>query len=60
MDHAVSSITTKYRKDGLTDEKIARKLVHLKKEDGTSYSTKDVTELGDLGLSWSYSSIRKG
>ena len=53
MDHAVSSITTKYRKDGLTDEEIARKLVHLKKEDGTSYSTKDVTELGDLGLSWS-------
>jgi hypothetical protein len=52
-DHEVASITTKYRKDGLTDEEIARKLVHLKKEDGTSYSTKDVTELGDLGLSWS-------
>jgi hypothetical protein len=53
MDHAVASITTKYRKDGLTDEEITRKLTHLKKEDGTSYSTKDVTELGDLGLSWS-------
>jgi hypothetical protein len=53
MDHAVASITTKYRKDGLTDERIARKLAHLKKEDGTHYSVEDVTELGDLGLSWS-------
>jgi hypothetical protein len=53
MDHAVASITTKYRKDGLTDEQIAGKLAHLKKEDGTSYSVEDITELGDLGLSWS-------
>jgi hypothetical protein len=53
MDHEVASITTKYRKDGLTDEQIAGKLVHLKKEDGTSYSVEDITELGDLGLSWS-------
>ena len=53
MDHEVASITTKYRKDGLTDEQIAGKLTHLKKEDGTSYSVEDITELGDLGLSWS-------
>ena len=53
MDHEVASITTKYRKDGLTDEQIARKLAHLKKEDGTHYSVEDITELGDLGLSWS-------
>ncbi len=53
MDHAVASITTKYRKDGLTDEQIAGKLAHLKKADGTSYSVEDITELGDLGLSWS-------
>jgi hypothetical protein len=53
MDHAVASITTKYRKDGLTDEEITRKLAYLEKEDGTSYSVEDVTELGDLGLSWS-------
>jgi hypothetical protein len=53
MDNAVASITTKYRKDGLTDEQIAGKLTHLKKEDGTSYSVEDITELGDLGLSWS-------
>jgi len=53
MDHEVASITTKYRKAGLTDEEITRKLAHLKKEDGTSYTVKDVTELGDLGLSWS-------
>jgi hypothetical protein len=53
MDHEVASITTKYRKDGLTDEQIAGKLAHLKKEDGTSYSVEDITELGDLGLSWS-------
>jgi hypothetical protein len=53
MDHAVASITTKYRKDGLTDEEITHKVARLEKEDGTSYSIKDVTELGDLGLSWS-------
>jgi hypothetical protein len=52
MDHAVASIITKYRKDGLTDEQIAGKLAHLKKVDGTSYSVEDITELGDLGLSW--------
>lgn len=53
MDHAVATITTKYRKDGFTDEQIARKLALLEKEDGTPYSVKDVTELGNLGLSWS-------
>jgi hypothetical protein len=52
MDHAVASITTKYRKDGLTDEQITRKLAHLEKEGGTSYSVEDVTKLGDYGLSW--------
>jgi hypothetical protein len=52
-DHAVASITTKCRKAGLTDEGITRKVAHLKKEDGTSYSKEDVTELGDLGISWS-------
>jgi hypothetical protein len=52
-DHAVASITTKCRKAGLTDEEITRKVAHLKKEDGTSYTMKDVAELGDLGLSWS-------
>ncbi len=51
--HAVASITTKCRKNGLTDEEITRKVAHLKKEDGTSYSIEDVAELGDLGLSWS-------
>jgi hypothetical protein len=52
-DHAVASITTKCRKAGLTDEEITRKVAHLKKEDGTSYTMKDVAELGDLGISWS-------
>ena len=52
-DHAVASITSKCRKAGLTDEEITRKVAHLKKEDGTSYTMKDVAELGDLGLSWS-------
>ena len=51
-DYAVASITTKYRKQGLTDEEITRKVAHLKREDGTSYSTEDITELGDMGLSW--------
>jgi hypothetical protein len=51
-DHAMASITTKSRKQGLTDEEIARKFAHLKKEDGTSYSTEDITELGDMGFSW--------
>jgi hypothetical protein len=52
-DHAVASITTKCRKEGLTDEQIAREFAHLKKEDGTHYSVEDITELGDLGISWS-------
>ena len=46
----MASITTKYRKDGLTDEQIAGKLTHLKKEDGTSYSVKDITELETWAL----------
>jgi len=53
MDHAVASMTTKFREDGLTDEQIAGKLAHLKKADGTSYSVEDITKLGNLGLSWS-------
>jgi hypothetical protein len=51
-DHAYACRITHYRKQGLTDEEIARKESHRKKYDGTSYSTKDVTKLGDLGLSW--------
>jgi hypothetical protein len=51
-DHAFACRITHYRKQGLTDEEIARKESHRKKYDGTSYSTKDVTKLGDLGLSW--------
>jgi len=31
---------------------IARKEAHRKKEDGTSYTIKEIVELGDLGLSW--------
>jgi hypothetical protein len=52
-DHEFGCSITRYRKQGLTDEEIARKESHRTKEDGTSYTTKDVTELGDLGLSWS-------
>jgi hypothetical protein len=52
-DHAFAYRITHLRKQGLTDEEIARKEAHRKKEDGTSYTIKDVTELGDLGLSWS-------
>ena len=52
-DHRFACTITHYRKHGLTDEEIARKESHRKKEDGTSYSVKDITELGDLGLSWS-------
>ncbi len=51
--HAFACRITHDRKQILTDEEIARKESHRKKDDGTSYSTKDVTELGDLGLSWS-------
>jgi hypothetical protein len=51
-DHAFACTITHHRKQGLTDEEIARKESHRKKEDGTSYSVKDITELGDLGLSW--------
>jgi hypothetical protein len=52
-DHAFACRITHHRKHGLTDEEIARKESHRKKEDGTSYSAKDITELGNLGLSWS-------
>ena len=51
-DHGFACTITHLRNQGLTDEEIARKESHRKKDDGTSYSTKDVTELGDLGLSW--------
>jgi hypothetical protein len=51
-DHAFACRITHHRKHGLTDEEIARKESHRKKEDGTSYSAKDITELGNLGLSW--------
>ncbi len=52
-DHGVACFITHHRKHGLTDEEITRKLSHRKKEDGTNYSVKDITELGELGLSWS-------
>jgi hypothetical protein len=52
-DHAFACRITHYRKQGFTDEEIARKESDRKKQDGTSYTVKDVTELGDLGLSWS-------
>jgi hypothetical protein len=52
-DHGFACRITHYREHGLTDEEIARRESHRKKEDGTSYSLKDITELGDLGLSWS-------
>jgi len=51
-DHALACRITHLREQGITDEEIARKESHRKKEDGTSYTTKDVTELGNLGLSW--------
>ena len=51
-EHAFACRITYHRKHGLTDEEIARKESHRRKEDGTSYSVKDITELGDLGLSW--------
>jgi hypothetical protein len=51
-DHAFACAITHYRKQGLSDEEIARKESHRKKEDGTSYTIKDIAELGDLGLSW--------
>lgn len=53
VDHGFACAITHYRKHGLTDEEIARKESHRKKEDGTSYSVKDITEFGDMGLSWS-------
>jgi hypothetical protein len=52
-DHGVACFITHHRKHGLTDEEITRKLSQRTKEDGTSYSLKDITELGELGLSWS-------
>jgi hypothetical protein len=51
-DHAFACRITHHRKHGLADEEIAFKESRRKKEDGTSYSVKDITELGDLGLSW--------
>jgi hypothetical protein len=50
-DHAFACAITHYRKQGLTYEEIARKESHRTKDDGTSYTIKDITELGDLGLS---------
>ena len=52
-DHGFACRITHYREHGLTDEEIARRESHRKKEDGTNYSVKDITELGDLGLTWS-------
>jgi hypothetical protein len=52
-DHGFACRITHYREHGLTDEEIARRESHRKKEDGTGYSLKDITELGDLGLTWS-------
>jgi hypothetical protein len=54
-DHAAACAITEYRQRGLTEEEIAHKFAHPllhKKEDGTSYTIKEITELGDLGLSW--------
>jgi len=51
-DHAFACAITYYRKQGLSDEEIARKEAHRTREDGTSYTMKDIAELGDLGLSW--------
>lgn len=55
MDHGAARRIRRYRKQGLTDEQIAKILSHpllpYKKEDGTSYTPKDVAELGDLNLS---------
>jgi hypothetical protein len=52
-DHGFACRITHYREHGLTDEEIARRESHRKKEDGTNYSVKDITELGNLGLTWS-------
>jgi hypothetical protein len=52
-DHGFACRITHYREHGLTDEEIARRESHRKKEDGTNYSVNDITELGDLGLTWS-------
>jgi hypothetical protein len=51
-DHAFACAITHYRRQGHTDEEIALKESDRKKEDGTSYTVKDVTQLGNLGLSW--------
>jgi hypothetical protein len=51
-DHAFACAITHYREQGLCDEEIGRKESHRKKVDGTSYTIKDIAELGDLGLSW--------
>ncbi len=53
MEHNLACRITQHRKDGLTDEEIADRIAHYKKEDGTSYGIKDVAELGALNLSWS-------
>ena len=52
-EHGFACRITHYRKHGLSDEEIARRESHRKKEDGTSYSLKDITELGNLELTWS-------
>jgi hypothetical protein len=52
-EHEFACTITQYRKEGLTDVEIARRESHRKKEDGTTYSVKDIAKLGDLGLSWS-------
>jgi hypothetical protein len=51
-DHAFACAITHLRNQGLSDEEIARKEAHRRKEDGISYTIKDIAELGDLGLSW--------
>lgn len=51
-DHAFACRITHYRNQGFTDEQIAHKESDRTSEDGTPYTVKDVTELGDLGLSW--------
>jgi hypothetical protein len=54
MYHGAARAVGRYRKQGLTDQEIADKLSHplvgYTKEDGTSYTAKDIAELGALGL----------
>ncbi len=50
VDHGLARRIVQHRKDGLTDEEIVDRLSHFKKEDGTSYTGKDVANLGNLGL----------